>query len=127
MTQHSLLSTSSPDAPLAEVLIEDVDLASSVSLDSRSAIVQKRGDGNTILVSRMDYDGGNTRVISAQAFELSGRVQRTHLTAVSNYTGNSDLIIFSQKDGNDIVESSRRLTDNWNDLEIGTENNIVPS
>lgn len=89
--------------------------------------MQTVGDDSPVLVTKMAWDGRNTKTVYEKSFVLSDRLRGTRLTAVSNESSTTDLIIFSQVHGDDIIESSRLVKDDWDELELGTEDNLLAS
>lgn len=90
-------------------------------------MVQIGGDGNLVRVSRMKWNGRDTKTDHLESFVLENRLKGTRLTAVSNETSTTDLIVFSQIWGDDVIESSRLVEDDWDNLESGTEDNRLAS
>lgn len=75
----------------------------------------------------MKWNGRDTKTDHLESFVLENRLKGTRLTAVSNETSTTDLIVFSQIWGDDVIESSRLVEDDWDNLESGTEDNRLAS
>jgi len=117
------------DTATAEAIIPDVHLASSISLDSDSSVVQTTGDGNPVRVFKMRWGGRNTQVVSSQSFDLRNRTLGTRVAALPfrNESEVVELVVFSQNQGDDITQSSRPLQGAWDDLDQERSSNVLPS
>lgn len=107
----------------------DVHLASSIALHAYSSVVQKTDEGHPVFVFGMQWNGRDTQVVSSQRFDLSNRPLGTRVAAGSVLYDDGEIFvsIFSQREGDDIVQSTRSLEDDWDEGAPETSENILPS
>jgi len=117
------------DQPTAEAIIPDVHLASSISLDTESSVVQTTDEGNPIRVFQMRWNGRDTKVDPTQAFDLGNRTVGTRIATLpfANESDVTELAVFSQARGDDIVQSSRPLAEAWESGASETSSNVLLS
>jgi hypothetical protein len=107
----------------AEALIPDVYFASSVTLSGNKTVVQTTGEDNPVSIFNVTWNGRDTKVSSSGAIVLGNRTPGTHLASL--YMG-SRIAVYSQIDGDDIVEYLEDDGDG-SAAEAGTPDNILPS
>jgi hypothetical protein len=77
----------------------------------------------------MIWNGRDTQVVSSQSFGLSDMTLGTRVAALPfiNENNVTELVVFSQAEGDDVTQSSRPLEEDWDDLARGESVNILPS
>jgi hypothetical protein len=102
---------------IAEAIVSDVYLASAVSLDQISSTTQGSDEAGDFLVSRMTWDGRDTKIQSGQAITLPGRTKGSRFASLFDSDVNTH-ITFSQTEGSDISQHFRYLNADWQDVQV---------